>query len=93
MCAFRADSANLEVFETPQEHSAWQRRTAARMQHLTDPAGSSIQLLQKRHKLNLNTFKFHAQGDYVSTIAQYGTTDLFSTQTIINFTDLIDYLH
>lgn len=31
-------------------------------------------------KLNLNTYKFHALGDYVATIRLFGTTDSFSTQ-------------
>lgn len=33
-------------------------------------------------KLNLNTYKFHALGDYVKTIRLFGTTDSFSTQVV-----------
>jgi hypothetical protein len=32
--------------------------------------------------LNLNTYKIHALGDYVSTIREFGTTDSYSTETV-----------
>ena len=32
--------------------------------------------------LNLNTYKIHALGDYVSTIKAYGTTDSYSTEAV-----------
>jgi hypothetical protein len=32
--------------------------------------------------LNLNTYKIHAFGDYVSTIKAYGTTDSYSTEAV-----------
>ena len=32
--------------------------------------------------LNLNTYKFHALGDYVATIRLFGTTDSYSTQVV-----------
>jgi hypothetical protein len=32
--------------------------------------------------LNLKTYKYHALGDYVSTIRLYGTTDSYSTQSV-----------
>ena len=32
--------------------------------------------------LNLNTYKHHALGDYVSTIRRYGTTDSYSTEAV-----------
>jgi hypothetical protein len=91
MRAFKDSSANLEVFETPREHSTRQHQAAARAQHLTISAGSTVQVSRKRCELNLNTFKFHALGDYAATIAQYGTTDLFSTQTVICFIDTTTY--
>ena len=34
----------------------------------------------KKKKLNLNTYKFHALGDYVATIHLFWTTDSYSTQ-------------
>jgi len=36
----------------------------------------------KTKKLNLNTYKFHALGDYVATIRLFGTTDSYSTQLV-----------
>lgn len=36
----------------------------------------------KKKKLNLNTYKFHALGDYVTTIRLFGTTDSYSTQVV-----------
>jgi hypothetical protein len=32
--------------------------------------------------LNLNTYKFHALGDYVNTIRKFGTTDSYSTEPV-----------
>ena len=36
----------------------------------------------KKKKLNLNTYKFHALGDYVATIRLFGTMDSYSTQVV-----------
>jgi hypothetical protein len=32
--------------------------------------------------LNLNTYTYHALGDYAKTIAYLGTTDSYSTQSV-----------
>ena len=32
--------------------------------------------------LNLNTYKFHALGDYANTIRRFGTTDSYSTEPV-----------
>lgn len=40
----------------------------------------SSALLPKQ--FNLNTYKFHALGDYVSMIRTFGTTDSFTTQVV-----------
>jgi hypothetical protein len=37
---------------------------------------------QQPKTLNLNTYKFHALGDYTSTIRRYGTTDSYSTEPV-----------
>ena len=42
----------------------------------------------KKKKLNLNTYKFHALGDYVATIRLFGTTDSYSTQ-VVSYTTLL----
>jgi hypothetical protein len=36
----------------------------------------------KVKSLNLQTYKFHAIGDYVSSIRQFGTTDSYNTATV-----------
>lgn len=33
-------------------------------------------------QFNLNTYKYHALGDYCNTIRRFGTTDSYSTQTV-----------
>ena len=33
-------------------------------------------------QFNLNTYKYHALGDYCNTIRQFGTTDSYSTQPV-----------
>lgn len=33
-------------------------------------------------QFNLNTYKFHALGDYCNTIRRFGTTDSYSTQPV-----------
>jgi hypothetical protein len=43
---------------------------------------------RKSKHLNLNTYKVHALGDYVTTIEQYGTTDSYSTQAVSIHTNL-----
>ena len=35
--------------------------------------------------LNIHTYKFHALGDYVGMIQQYGTTDSYSTEPVSDF--------
>lgn len=37
---------------------------------------------RKTKKFNLNTYKFHAMGDYVRSIRLFGTTDSFTTQIV-----------
>jgi hypothetical protein len=44
-------------------------------------------------KLNLNTYKFHALGDYVTTIRLFGTTDSYSTQLVCLLSIIYSLLH
>jgi hypothetical protein len=65
--------------ELPREASARRRR------HQNADANGKInstrdEPLQK--KFNLQTYKYHALGDYVKTIRQFGTTDSYSTTTV-----------
>ncbi|KAJ7732533.1 hypothetical protein B0H16DRAFT_1770162 [Mycena metata] len=44
------------------------------------PALPTKSTSSKKKTLNLNTYKFHAMGDYPSTIPLFGPTDIYSTQ-------------
>ena len=45
---------------------------------------------RKPKLLNMKTYKYHALGDYVATIRQFGTTDSYSTQSVsLQFTPLL----
>lgn len=76
---FKNATDSMEVYETPREASARQRQAATKAQHQPATATPATRV---QKQLNLNTPKFHALGDYVATIAQFGTTDSFSTQTV-----------
>jgi hypothetical protein len=72
------------VFQTQE----LEREQAARQQCQENTAGSGARSRSavssnnaRRPKcFNLKTYKYHALGDYVSTIRLYGTTDSYSTQ-------------
>jgi hypothetical protein len=40
---------------------------------------------RREKTFNLNTYKFHALGDYAATIRQFGTTDSYSTEMVSPF--------
>ncbi|KAF8577949.1 hypothetical protein K439DRAFT_1648918 [Ramaria rubella] len=73
--------------ELPRETAARARRAAKKaMQQQQASASSSrpnpiIPPTPQRKAFNMSTPKLHFLGDYVSTIKQFGTTDLYSTQT------------
>lgn len=48
----------------------------------TSIRGSSQVVSRQPKTFNLQTYKLHALGDYVSTIRRYGTTDSYSTQLV-----------
>ncbi|KAG0701627.1 hypothetical protein DFH29DRAFT_1000035 [Suillus ampliporus] len=62
-------------------HGHCKARTAAQglARGTQDSAKHQLQGRSKHRKFNLQTYKLHALGDYVSTIKQFGTTDNFST--------------
>jgi hypothetical protein len=45
----------------------------------------------KERKFNLNTYKYHALGDYVPTIRLHGTVDGYNTQLVIKIKFVIKY--
>ncbi|KAJ7481274.1 hypothetical protein B0H11DRAFT_1724177, partial [Mycena galericulata] len=83
-----------ETFELPRETAARvrreQRTAAARATADSTPApptdphigNSSTPRSKKAKTLNLNTYKWHALGDYVPTIQLFGPTDAYSTQLV-----------
>lgn len=75
------------TLELPRETAARGRRGAA----AANKSGVSIprrSTESKRKKLNLQTYKYHALGDYPDTIRQRGTTDNYTTQTVSEFHQL-----
>ena len=66
--------------ELPHEETACRRRKAA--VHPTSNQAAAASSHPKTKTLNLNTYKWHALGDYANTIRRYGTTDNYSTQTV-----------
>ena len=66
--------------ELPQESMQRQRRELAEIQsgRRQKPARSAA--LPK--SFNINTYKFHALGDYCQMIRKFGTTDSYSTQIV-----------
>jgi hypothetical protein len=43
---------------------------------------TSIKNAQRTKTFNFQTYKFHALGDYVSTIRRYGTSDSYSSEPV-----------
>lgn len=78
---FAATTCNaFRTVELPHEETARRRRTLP-----VDLKGRhqvSFDNNPKLKRLNLNTYKWHALGDYAHTIRQFGTTDNYSTQTV-----------
>ncbi|KAG1855096.1 hypothetical protein C8R48DRAFT_776498 [Suillus tomentosus] len=70
--------AAFNAVELPKEKAARQRRLTQRFEAHTNVAPESTGARAKM--FNLNTYKFHAMGDYVKTIRLFGTTDSFTTQ-------------
>ena len=88
--AFQDSTDEMVIYETPREFRARQRRAATRAKKQND-SDETLTLTRKHCKLNLNTFKFHALGDYVAIIARNGTTDSFSTQAVSLFSMRLVY--
>ncbi|KAG1844851.1 hypothetical protein DFJ58DRAFT_731120 [Suillus subalutaceus] len=69
--------AAFSTVELPKEKAARLRKFVQGVGPHDAPPGSSG---PKVKMFNLNTYKFHAMGDYVHTIKFFGTTDSFTTQ-------------
>jgi hypothetical protein len=71
--------AAFNAVELPREKAARQRKASQRSDtnnSLPESSGA------RPKKFNLGTYKFHAMGDYVTTIRLFGTTDSFTTQIV-----------
>jgi hypothetical protein len=77
---FRRDTCiAFNTVELPREKQARQRKMTQHAQNNATPQESSG---ARKKMFNLNTYKFHAMADYVSTIKLFGTTDSFTTQMV-----------
>lgn len=75
----------FETFELPRETAArvrQQAQSSASTSTAAAPAYDSTCSARKPKKFNLNIYKYHSLGDYVSTIREFGTTDSYSTQIV-----------
>ena len=72
---FRETCANFMTKELRREAECRRQREALN-------AATTTMNDRQPKTLNLNTYKFHALGDYVSQIKLFGTTDSFSTQLV-----------
>jgi hypothetical protein len=69
--------------ELPREVNSRKQRQGKDKSSDAGPGSSGSKDAGRRPKgLNLNTYKFHALGDYVETILTYGTTDSYSTEIV-----------
>lgn len=78
---FQHRAANYETYELDREKAARQRQETRDAIHT---GGSTIrgQSAKRRKTLNLNTYKWHALGDYPSMIPRVGPSDIYSTQLV-----------
>lgn len=78
-------SKTAESFDTrllPREVAAAARRKAKKNRDKQVPTNTNPTSTSDRKLFNLNTYKFHALGDYPWTIREFGTTDSYSTQPV-----------
>ncbi len=74
-------NANFATVELEREKTARYRRNAEKA---GAPGKSDVpkETGKKPKALNLNTYKYHAMGDYVPFIRHFGPTDSYSTQLV-----------
>jgi hypothetical protein len=54
-------------------------------QQQTPGSQISSNIVRRMKVFNFQTYKFHALGDYMSTIRRYGTTDSYSTEPVRHY--------
>jgi hypothetical protein len=79
----KSSAAPNNLSMTPPSESS---EASARHGPSASPPGTSRCDGGRRQKtFNLNTYKFHALGDYAATIRQFGTTDSYTTEMVCLF--------
>ena len=58
------------------------KQNGVRIDKQRAPAGTALNNVKRTKVFNIQTYKFHALGDYVSTIRQYGTSDSYSSEPV-----------
>jgi hypothetical protein len=73
----------FDTRELAREKRAREHRQQKKAKDSNSISGSAPGPSQSRaKKLNIQIYKFHALGDYASTICMYGTTDSYSTELV-----------
>jgi hypothetical protein len=80
--------AAFDTRELKRENEARKRRQSKKAKKgkgsrvpTPEPSATASEDLRYK-KFTLQTYKYHALGDYVDIIRRYGTTDSFSTETV-----------
>lgn len=94
---FQSNTCSMyKTYELRREMEARQRRETKA--HDNGKPGSSTPVGQRNARehqpkiLNLQTYKVHSLGDYVSTIRQFGTSDSYTTAIVspLSITNIIE---
>src|ERR1700691_1556167 len=85
--------AAFDTKELKREVEARKRRQLKRTPARSTKKSASDQATQKesgprQRKFNLQTYKYHALGDYANMIRQFGTSDSFSTEPVSDINPL-----
>jgi hypothetical protein len=79
--------SNYDTKDLPSELAARMRRQQQKAIKLTTTTPASTQKVPtptgpQRRKFNLKTYKYHALGDYASSVCLHGPLDGYSTQLV-----------
>lgn len=84
--------SEITTYELKSEQEARQRRNqhskvkGSKLQSTGAPTGSADAMTspasRRRKVFSIQTYKFHAVGDYVETIRKFGTVDSYSTEVV-----------
>ena len=82
--------AAFQTVKLPNEVAQQQRQEVAELQsgQRTKPSRSGPQC----KTFNINTYKFHALGDYIGTIRMFGMTDSYTTQIVSVYSASLYYV-